>query len=93
MSENATVCIFTNLTSATRGVEFLPEPAKLRASEDRGRKMKKITSNPAASAELKVSGTLKADVEYRDTAEVLQNASDYARILEPLEPITDSKLR
>ena len=93
MSENANVCIYTNLTSATRGVEFLPEPAKLRASEDRSRKTKKITSNPATSGESKVSSSVNIPVEYPDFAKVLQNASDYARILEPFQPITDGKIR
>lgn len=93
MSENATVCIYTNLTSATRGVEFLPEPAKLRASEERGRKIKKLTSNPTSSGDTKVSGTSSVAVEYLDSVEVLQNASDYARILEPLQPITDTKIK
>lgn len=90
MIENATVCIFTNQTSTGRGLEFLPEPAKLRASEDRSRKTKKITSNPSTSED---SGSSNIAVEYPDVVEVLQNASEYARILEPMQPITDSKTR
>lgn len=93
MSESANVCIFTNSTSATRGVEFLPEPEKLRASDEKSRKTKKITSNPATSGDSKVSSPLNVAVEYPESVEVLQNASDYARVLEPTQPITDIKIR
>lgn len=93
MSENATVCIYTNQTIVYKGVELLPEPARLRASEDRNRKAKKITSNPANSGDMKVSKVQSAAVEYPDQAEVLQSASVYARVVEPLHKITDRKIK
>lgn len=55
--------------------------------------MKKITSNPATSADAKVSSALSVAVQYPDEVKVLQNATDFARIVEPLVPITDGKIR
>lgn len=92
-NEDAKVCIFTNLTSVTKGVEFLPLPESLRASENGNRKAKKITSNPATSGDMKVSGGSDFVVQFPDAVEVLQNASDYARVTEPLVAVTDSKIR
>lgn len=93
MSENATVCVFTNQTLAARGVELLPVPARLRARDERGKKIKKITSNPATSDEMKVSSVVSAVVLFPDEVEVLQNASEYARVVEPLQAVTDNKMR
>lgn len=65
----------------------------MRASENGNRKAKKITSNPATSGDMKVSGGSDFVVQFPDAVEVLQNASDYARVTEPLVAVTDSKIR
>lgn len=94
MTENATICVFTNPTSPSQRVEYLPEPAKLRAGEDRiSRRTKKIISNPATSGDMKVSSPINFTVEFPDEVKILQNASDFARVVEPLQPITDSKTK
>lgn len=93
VNEDAKVCIFTNLTSVTKGVEFLPFPESLRASESGNRKSKKITNNPATGGDQKVSSGIEFVVNFPDAVEVLQNASEYARVAEPTAAVVDSKTR
>lgn len=94
MTANSTVCIFTNLTSATHGVEYLPKPERLRASDEKNRKIKKINSNPAtASGESRVSSSSNVIVEFPEDARVLQSASNYARVVEPVTAISDSDIK
>jgi hypothetical protein len=81
MVENATVCIFTP--------EPVPVPMSLR--DDRNRKTKKFSSNPASSEQLKVSSPVDFVLEYPGKVEVLQNASIYARVVEPVKPINDKQ--
>lgn len=88
-SENATVCIFTNQTSVAAGVEFLPEPEKLR--DDRNRRAK--SSSQATSAEMKAASLTNFIVQFPDEVEVFQNATNFARILEPTQTVTDNKIR
>lgn len=85
------VCIYTNQTLPARGVEILPQPEKLR--DERSRKTKKITNNLENSGEMKVSSPVKVAVLFPDEVELLQNASDFARVAEPLQQITDNKIR
>jgi hypothetical protein len=91
MTENATVCIFTNQTAVARGAETLPRPERLR--DDRNKKIKKITSNSATSEGMKVSSPLTSVIQFPDEIEILQNASSYARVVEPIDPVTDTKIR
>lgn len=92
-AENASVCVFTNQAIASKGVELLPEPARLRASEDKNKKARKITSNLANPGDSRVSSGQSIVVDYPNQVEVLQNASDYARVVEPVEEITDNKIK
>jgi hypothetical protein len=90
-TENASVCVFTNQTTVSHGVEVLPQPERLR--DDRSsRKTKKYTSNPATSEESAKFSSSLSIVKFPLEVEVLQNASDYARVVEPLQPV-DSKMR
>lgn len=94
LTENATICVFSNSTSQSQGVEFLPEPEKLRAGDERNnRKTKKVISNPATSGEMKVSSPINFVVQFPEEAKVLQNASDFARVVEPLQPVSDNKIK
>lgn len=90
MTENATICIFTNQTATARGVEFLPEPEKLR--DERTNKKRKIMSNVASSGELKVSSAVNFVVKFPDQIEVLQNASSFARVVEPITSVTEKEI-
>lgn len=83
MIENATVCVFSP--------EPIPVPMRLR--DEKSWKAKKVNSNPASTEVLKVSSTLKFVLEYPEFVEVLQNASDYARIVEPVKPINDKQIK
>lgn len=91
MTENATVCIFTNLTSVTHGAEILPRPEKLRSRDNKNGKIKTINSNPAQS-DLKTSSVMEVVVDYPATVELLQNASSYARVVEPIVPVANNKI-
>lgn len=93
MSINATVCIFTNMTSASRGVELLPEPAKLRADEGRSEKSRKTKKLTGGSADLKAANLQNVVVEFPDKVSVLQNASDFARVVEPVPSVGDTKIK
>lgn len=92
LTENATICIFTTSTSSAHGVEFLPNPEKLRDERNGNRNTKKITSSGTTSDESKVSSPLKFVVIFPDQAEVLQNASSFARVVEPTETSQESKI-
>lgn len=89
--ENATVCIFTNLTIAGRGIEFLPKPESLR-DDKTNRKSRKIASNPATAGEQRVSAPIVVDVKYPETTEVFQNASKFARVVEPNVAPNDARI-
>lgn len=82
MVENATVCILTP--------EPIPVPMRLR-DEKGSRKTKKVNSNPSSTEQLKVSTTVNFVLEYPGVVEVLQNASIYARVVEPVKPISDKQ--
>lgn len=81
MIENATVCIFTTE----------PLPAAMRLRDEKDPKTKKVNSNLASTERLKVSNTVNFVLEYPDEVEVLQNASIYARVVEPVKPINDKQ--
>lgn len=67
----------------------MPVPAPLR--DEKSRKTKKYNSNPASVEQTRVSSTINFVLEYPGEVEVLQNASLYARIVEPVKPITDKQ--
>lgn len=92
MKENAEVCVYTNLPSGSKGVETLPIPAEYKSKENGNRRSKKITSNPATS-DSKVSSELNFVIKYPDSVDVLQNASDFARVVEPSENMSEFKIR
>lgn len=81
MIENATVCVFSP--------EPIPVPMRLR--DERSGKAKKVNSNPASTELLKVSSTVNFVLEYPEFVEVLQNASVYARVVEPVKPMNDKQ--
>lgn len=83
MIENATVCVFAS--------ESMPVAMRLRDERERTRKTKKVNSNPAMNEQLKVSSELNFVLEYPEEIEVLQNASSYARVVEPVKPINSKE--
>jgi len=92
--EDARVCINSNI-SLIHAVEMLPEPEKLRASESKNKKNRKVISSNLVTAEdMKVSGSSSMPVvQFPDVAEILQNASYLARVVEPLQPINEAKIK
>lgn len=91
LHEDASVCVHTNQTLAARGVEFLPQPERLR--DEKSRNTKRITSNPEVTGETKVSSPVSAAVTFPENVELLQNASDFSRVVEPIQQVTDNKVR
>lgn len=91
MNENATVCISSN-QSQIHEAEYLPQPMKLRANENRNRKSRKYTSNPASLDEIKVSNAQTMQIDYPDFIEIYQNASFMSRVVEPNQVILDNKI-
>lgn len=77
MDVNATVCVIAS--------EPLPVPS--------GLKKRKITTNPSSNEQLKVSSTVNFVLEYPESIQVLQNASIYARVVEPVNEISDNKTK
>lgn len=96
--ENSTVCIYTDV-SQVYAAEILPQPAKLRAKE----KNKKMTDNlitSSSSTPLPNGNGKKVSqkqtfiiIEYPTDVIVLQNASYFSRVAEPLIKFSDTKIR
>ena len=80
-TENATVCIHTP--------ELLPVAMKLR--DEKIKKTRKFNNNPDSLDELKVSSVMHYVLEYPEQVEVLQNASDFARVVEPVKAISEKQ--
>jgi hypothetical protein len=67
----------------------MPVPMRLR--DEKNRKTKKYNSNPTSFEQTRVSSTVSFVLEYPEQVEVLQNASLYARVVEPVKPIVDKQ--
>jgi hypothetical protein len=80
-TENATVCIYTS--------EPMPVPMRLR--DEKSKKIKKFNSNPSSLEQTKVSSASSIVLEYPEKVDVLQNASLYARVLQPVKAIFDKQ--
>jgi hypothetical protein len=67
----------------------MPVPMRLR--DEKNRRTKKYNSNPSSLEHTRVSSTVSFVPEYPEQVEVLQNASLFARVVEPVNPITDKQ--